>query len=186
MRNMRHVRMFGSCPWDTRCVRRTEYLLRLEGLDDAAFSVASRRALTLVASDVASAETDIPWGVRDPWPADVLEAANRLCDQFVQEADRDEHYMQTGVRAVADHQVREDFITVAPYAYDATFWRADNVEVASLADEGSSFVLWLTDQQRAALAELVGVDRVISLSDWRMAHPSIWRRWLNRLTSRER
>lgn len=161
---------------------RTEYVLNLEGLDDPAFRAASRTALTLVASDVASAETDIPWGIRDRWPAKVVEAASRLCGRFVQEGDRDDHYMQTGVRAVAAHQVREDFVTVAPHAYDATFWRGDHAEVASLADEGSSFVIWLSNQQRAALAAVVGAERVISLSDWQLAHPSMWRRWLNRLT----
>lgn len=178
--------MFTSGLWNTRRMRGTEYVLKLEGLDDSAFRAASRTALTLVALDVASAQTDIPWGIRDRWPADVVEAAHRLCGRFVQEADRDDHYMQTGVRAVADHEVQEDFMTVAPHAYDATFWRADNAEVASLADEGNSFVIWLTDQQRAALVEVVGADRLVSMSDWRSAHPSTWRKWLNRLTSRER
>jgi len=94
--------------------------------------------------------------------------------------------MHTGVRSVADRQVREDFITFAPHALDATFWRDNHAEVASLSDEGTSYLIWLTDQHRAALAEDVGADRVISLRDWRRAHPSMWRRWLNRLSSRIR
>lgn len=185
---LRHVRMFDPRRWNTRGVNsgRTEYLLRLEGLDDPALGAASRTALTLVASEMGSAETDIPWATRDRWPAEVLEAASRLCDRFVQEGDRDDLYMQTGVRSVADRQVREDFITFAPHAHDASFRRDNCAEIASLSDEGTSFVIWLTDQQRAALAEVVGADRVISLSDWRRAHPSMWRRWLNRLASRDR
>lgn len=123
-------------------------------------------------------------GVRGRWPADVVEAAIRLCDRFMQE--RDVHYTQTGVRSVADRDVREDFITIAPHALDATFWRDDHSEVASLSDEGTSLVVWLTDQQRAVLAEIVGDDRVVSMSDWQLAHSSIWRRWLNRPTSPER
>ena len=62
--------------WNTRGVdQRTEYMLSLEGLDDAAFIEAARKALTLVATEMASAETDIPWEVRSRWPADVMEAA---------------------------------------------------------------------------------------------------------------
>jgi hypothetical protein len=160
-------------------------VLRLDGLDKSAVAAASRTALTMIASEMGSAETDIPWVSHDEWPAEVVEAANRLCDRFVQEGDRAD-YMQTGVRSVADRQVREDFITFAPHALDATFWRDNHAEVASLSDEGTSYVISLTDQHRAALAEALGADRVISLRDWRLAHPSMWRRWLNRLSSRNR
>ena len=160
---------------------RIEYVLRLELLDDSALGAAARAALLLVGAEVASAETDIPWASRDGWPADVVAAASRLCDRFVQAGDRDEHYMQTGVQSVADGQVLDDFMTVAPFAFDATFWRADGAEVASLADEGTSFVIWLSDEQRAGLVDVVGAAQIIPLSDWRRAQPTMWRTLLNRL-----
>jgi len=177
------MRMFDPHRWKTRGVdmRRMEYTLKLEGLGDPEIGTACRTALTLVASEMWAAETDIPWSMREGWPLEVLEAAVRLCDRFVPEGDRDDHYMRTRVRSVADGKVREDFITFAPHAYDVTFWRDDDAQVASLADEGMSFVIWLTDQQRTALAEVVGADRLISMTDWRQAHPSMWRNWLNRL-----
>jgi hypothetical protein len=62
---------------------RAEYLLLLDGLDDAALRSASRAALNLVADDMATAETDIPWAMRDTWPPEVAEAAARLRDRFV-------------------------------------------------------------------------------------------------------
>jgi hypothetical protein len=167
-------------------MRRVEYVLRLEGLADPEFGTACQTALTLVAPEMETAETDIPWDKRERWRLEVLEAAGRLCDRFVLEGDRDDQYMQTGVRSVLDLDVREEFIAFTPYAYDATFWRSGGGEVASLSDEGMSFVIWLTDEQRAALAEVVGTDRVISLTEWRQAHMSAWRRWLNRLGARNR
>jgi hypothetical protein len=165
---------------------RVEYVLRLEGLADPEFGTACQTALTLVAPEMEAAETDIPWGMRERWPLGVLEAAGRLCDRFVHEGDRDDQYMQTGVRSVADRVVREEFIAFAPHAYDATFWRSGGGEVASLSDEGMSFVIWLTDQQRVAVGEVVGTDRVIRLTEWRQAHRSPWWRWLNRLAARNR
>lgn len=151
---------------------RTQYVLSLAGLSDANVVEAARAALTLVASEMASAETDIPWDERGDWPVDVVEAAHRLSDRFGQRLD--EQYVQTGVRAVTDRQVREDFITFAPYAHDATFWREDYAAVASLADKGTSFVIWLTEHQWAKLIEVVHAERVVSMSDWRLTHSSRW------------
>jgi hypothetical protein len=37
---------------------------------------------------------------------------------------------------------------MAPHAYDVMFWRSDYADVASLADEGTSFAIWLTDDER--------------------------------------
>jgi hypothetical protein len=164
--------------------RRTEYLLLSDGLDDPSRAAACQKALTLVAVDMASAETDIPWALRGSWPAHVAEAASRLCELFVPEAKRHDGYMQTGVRSVTDPRVRDDFITVAPYAYDASFWRRDKAEVAHLSDEGTACVVWLTDGQRETLAGVAGVERVVSVTDWRRVHPSWWRRRLDRLKSR--
>lgn len=156
----------------------------LDGLESAALRSASRAALNLVADDMATAETDIPWAMRDTWPPEVAEAAARLRDRFVPEHQHQEPYMQTDVRSTADPAVRDDFITMAPHAYDATFWRSDYTQVASLSDEGTSFAIWLTDHQRDSIAELVGADRVVTLADWRRAHPSFWRMLLDQFKTR--
>ncbi|HEX5533999.1 MAG TPA: hypothetical protein VFX33_09695 [Actinomycetales bacterium] len=158
-----------------------EYLVILDGLEATEAGRAAGAALALVAEEMAWAETDIPWEQREQWPEQVAEAASRLRNHFVPQAEHGAPYSQTGVRSVADAQIREDFITFAPYAYDATFWGPDHQEVATLADEGQSFVIWLTDHQRGLLAQSLGADRVVSLAEWRRAHPSIWSQWLDRL-----
>jgi hypothetical protein len=163
---------------------RVEYLLLLDGLDAARRGVAVHQGLTLVAAEMGRAETDIPWSMRNEWPPEVVEAASRLCDRFVPDSKRDDHYMQTGVRSISDPGERDDFISVAPHAYDATFWGRDYGEVASLSDEGTSCAIWFTDDQRNILADVVGADRVVRYEDWRRAHPSWWRRHLHRLKTR--
>jgi hypothetical protein len=160
---------------------RVEYLVILDGLEATEAGRAAGAALALVAEEMAWAETDIPWELREQWPQQVTEAAGRLCNHFVPPAQHGAPYAQTGVRSVADAQIRADFITFAPYAYDATFWGHDHQEVATLADEGTSFVIWLTDRQRERLAQSLGADAVVSLAEWRRTHPSLWRQWLDRL-----
>ena len=91
--------------------------------------------------------------------------------------------MQTGVQSTSELGVLADFISVAPHAYDATFWRSDSAEVASLSDEGMSFAIWLTDEGRETIAELIGADRIVTLAEWRRAHPPLWRSLLSRLTT---
>ena len=48
----------------------------------------------------------------------------------------------------------------------------------------TSCAIWLTDDQRHILADVVGADRVVSYQDWRRAHPSWWPRPLHRLKTR--
>jgi hypothetical protein len=163
---------------------RVEYLLLSDGLGAARRGVVVDQALNLVAAEMGRAEMDIPWSMRKNWPPKAVQAASRLCDRFVPDSKRDEHYMQTGVQSTSDPGVRDDFIRVAPHAYDATFWRRGYAGVASLRDEGTFCAIWLTDAQRNMLAEVVGADRVVSLEDWRCAHPSWWRRQLHGLRTR--
>lgn len=168
------------CHWHTRVVPsdRLEYLLLLDGLDNDTLWAASRVALNLVEVDMATAQTDIPWSTRDTWPAEAVKAAARLRDRFVPEQDRQKPYMMTDVTSTEDPGTRDDFIAVAPHAYDATFWRSDYAEVASLADEGSCLAIWLADEDRETIAELIGADRVVALAEWNRSHPSLWRTFL--------
>ena len=153
---------------------RVEYLLRLDGMADAELASACRFALELVADEIARAETDILWDERDDWPADALDAASRLCDRFVP-AHEQGAYMQTGVRPTTDPDVRADFLTFASYALDAGFWGGDG-EVARVNDEGSSVVIWLTDDQLQEVAKRIGPERVVTMTDWNAAQTSRLRR----------
>ena len=157
-------------------------------LDDAGWDGTSRvaavqAALNLVAGEVIQAETDIPWGNRGSWPDDVLHAAERLRDQYVPETRRvageAEGYLQTGV-ATTDPDSLQAFITFAPYAFDATFW-AEGRTSASLAYEGTSVVVSLTDQEHRKLVHRLGASHVPSLEEWQARHPSALQRLVRRL-----
>lgn len=139
-----------------------ECILDHDDLDVAATAAACHAALTLIESQMATAETDIPWADRDQWPPEVVSAAVRL-PEFVPETARGEEYMLTDVTSVADPEVRADFIQLAPYAYDATFWRSDGSEIASLADEGDC-VVWLTKAQLDALTATLGAPQFTAVA----------------------
>ncbi|WP_270886551.1 hypothetical protein [Pedococcus sp. 5OH_020] len=163
---------------------RAAYVIGLDGLDEGRAVAACRSALEMVAPEMRHAETDIPWESRDTWPAEVVDSASRLVDRFGNKSKWPDRYMQTGVRSVADAQVRSDFMAVAPYAFDAAFWGCDYREVAQLNDEAMSFVIWLTEPQREALVGVVGAQRVTLRGEWNRSHPSRWRRWLHGLAPR--
>ena len=93
----------------------------------------------------------------------------------MREDQRTRDYMMTEVQPLTDEQARHDFVIFGPYAYDATLW-AEGYSLASLADEGTSFVVSLTDEDRNALEHDVGLGRVVTLHDWRERHPSMLRR----------
>lgn len=177
-----------TAPCKTRCMPsdRVEYLLHLEDLDDEALWAASRAALTLVQDEMATAETDIPWSMRDTWPMHAVHAAELLIERFVPQRRRGEPYLQSGRQPTDDPAVRDAFITFAAHAYDATFWRHDRAEVASLADEGTSFAIHLTESQRQTITEMIGEDRIVTLAEWNRAHPSLWRSLLELLTTPEK
>ena len=160
---------------------RLEYVVDFDGMSSSDASRCARDVLEVLAADIAKAETDIPWDERESWPEEVVLAACRLRDRFVPLGERGEVYMRTGVQRVMDDKVLADYLVVAPHAYDAQFWREDFAEVASLADEGQSFVAWLTEKQRASVVARVGNDRVVVLAEWRAAHRPAWRRMIGDL-----
>jgi hypothetical protein len=160
---------------------RLEYVIDFDGMSPADASRSCRDALEVLAAEIGRAETDIPWAERESWPEEVVLAACRLRDRFVPLGERGEVYMRTGVQRVMDDGVLADYLLVAPHAYDAQFWREDFAEVASLADESQSFVAWLTEEHRASVVARVGHDRVVRLAEWRAAHRSAWRRWIDDL-----
>ena len=160
-----------------------EYVLDDEGWHEAERLAATYQALALVAPDATDAETDIPWYQHDRWPSAVVQAAQRLRDRFVQEGKRSDDYMRTGVEPLVDDLTRSDFVTFAPYAYDATIWAGEEV-LASLSDEGTSLVVLLTGEQRLALEGALGPGRVVTVQAWRDRHQSALRRLLRLLRDR--
>ena len=162
---------------------RVEYVLDVDGWDVSARLAATRHALALVAPGATAAETDIPWHLHDTWPAEVANAAERLRVRFVREDQHTQDYMRTGIRPLTDSQVRHDFMIFAPYAFDATLW-GEAIILASLADEGASLVVSLTEDERDALERAAGLGRVVTLKDMRKRHPSVLRRLLRRYRNR--
>lgn len=143
---------------------RVEYILDTDGLGAADRVAAWDAAMSAVRQTVDAAEVDIPWSNRELWPQDVHDAAARLVALYVASEARGA-YMQTGVREV-DASTLADFVTFAPYAFDATLWdEADRVAV--LSDEGQSFVVALTEAQHHALVARVGGERVVPVVEWR-------------------
>jgi len=133
----------------------------------------------MVAPAVVEAECDIPWHKREQWPAEVLGAAQLLRDRFVSPARVDEGYLHTGVQTL-DDQTRAAFTTFAPYAYDSTFWGPTG-QLATVNDEGTSFVVALKSDEADTLSRALGSTRVVTLAEWRQRHPSGLKRLLRRL-----
>lgn len=159
---------------------KAEYLLLLDGMDKADLADCCQFALRLVEEDMHTAETDIPWCDHTSWPAEAEASAIRLRDRFVP-PEKQSGYMQTGVQSVRDMDVRRDFIAIAPYALDATFWSHGEGALASLSDEGTSFVILLTEGQAEVLREYVGYEHVASTAEFGKGLFSMWHRWWSRL-----
>jgi hypothetical protein len=135
---------------------RREYALNTDGLPEAEQHRLCGLLLEIVASDAGRVETDIP--LRPEWPADVREAAERLL--ALPSSNLRKSYGQTGVIDLAEDPVWEDFVIVAPWAFDATVWSSTRGELVSLADESQSLVATLTDEQRATLGRKVPPGRI--------------------------
>lgn len=105
-----------------------------------------RMVLTFCRPDQGSFETDFPWAAEESWPPEVAAAAERLCG-------RESHYAQSGLRDLATcaEQEWDDFVAIAPFAYDATLFDESFQRVVSLADESESIVVSLSRSQAAQL-----------------------------------
>lgn len=164
---------------------RTQYVLDDTDWDDATRLEAVRRGLSFIRDPAKRAETDIAWEP-ESWPQNVLEAATRLRDHHVPPDTWAGGYLQTGVVTLTDDQDRDDFLTFAPYALDATIWGEDGT-LAELADHGWSFVVALTDVEADVFASTLEAGRLVTLKEWHERQPSIRRslsRWFRGLGGR--
>jgi hypothetical protein len=86
----------------------------------------------------------------------------------------DRAYGQIGVLDLAGGAIWEDFAAVAPFAYDASVWIADEPEpILALADGSDSIVLYLTAQQRQELGRVA----TLKLIKRRVRGRGRWRKW---------
>jgi hypothetical protein len=165
--------------------RRTEYVLDSTGWDDATLHAAAAQALSLLRPVATKAQTDIPWTRPEHWPPDVLEAAERLRDRHVSQDARHKNYMCTDEVDLVDEQDRDDFLTFAPHALDATIWGPEG-ELAEVSDRGWSLVVSLTASEAEALGRTLEPGRLMTLEEWHSSRPSIRRSvaaWLKRMTA---
>ena len=101
---------------------RTEYWVSLEEHSDDERGEACRAVLEAVAPKVVLGAMDLPMTASQDWPPTVLAAAERIRDNGVKEAQRNDKYMMTELMPMSDPNVWQDFIAVAPHAYYADVW----------------------------------------------------------------
>jgi hypothetical protein len=57
------------------------------------------------------------------------------------------------------------FVTLAPWALDASVWTRRHAHLVSLADEADSMALELTSEQHDAIAAVVGRSRLLTKAE---------------------
>ena len=146
---------------------RTSYVVDTAALPEHQRTDACRLVLDVTAVDIASFETDIPWGAADEWPDIVRRAADLLSSLREPSRGEDASYRRTGEVPRHDEQAWQAFLTFSPYAYDASAWSADSHQIAQLADAAESIVIALTPEQLDAVTHSLGRDVVVPLKEWR-------------------
>lgn len=155
--------MVDNCPMTEN---RARYVIDAGGWDSRQRLRTTYEAMDLLTSELASAECDLPWSVRDDWPAPVQDAATRLRDTCVPVSEHNETHMTIAETVLEDPGTKRDFVLLASYTYFARFWDASHHEVADLNDHNTSNTWVLTRKQRDRLALLVEPHRVVDLSSW--------------------
>lgn len=112
-------------------------------------------------------EADIPWSQAAAWPPDVRDAAEVLVTASGR-THTGEPYQQTGMMKRSDHAIWQAFAIFAGYAYDASVWSDSRVlPIVSLADEGTSVVVRLDDDERRRLEAAVEPTQIVELRESR-------------------
>lgn len=155
---------------------------------------ACRVLLGAVRPLAAVGEMDLPVATSHRWPEPVRVAASRLRDLGVPPSKHNDKYMQTELVPLTDERVWQDFVAVAPYAYYAEVWDAENApakwtggnpvnELASVDDSGTGVFLAISPEEARQLGDQLG-GRVEIAPTFREPVPvplSVrWREWLSR------
>jgi hypothetical protein len=147
--------------------KRTSYVVDTARLSGGERVDACRGVLSVVAEDITSFETDIPWSAASEWPADVRQAAEFLSCLKEPSRGEDALYRRTGEVRVSDPGCWEAFVDFAPYAYDASAWGDGGTQIVALSDAADSIVATLTATQAAAVGDAVGQDVLVPLKECR-------------------
>lgn len=120
--------------------------------------------LSVVGSDAAEFETDIPGVDRELWTV-----AERAAVTHLLEARRTKgrhpaeelEYAQTDVPKNTDPDLWAAFHVMAPRAYDASVWAAgDGEPILSVSDESQSILVRLTPAQQLLVEQSLGHTRL--------------------------
>lgn len=152
---------------DVVVAERAKYVVDTAALGARQRVDACRFVLTVAAEDIATFETDIPWGGAADWPEDVRRAADILTSLKKRSRGETMLYRRTGDVPNDHDRAWEAFVKFAPYAFDASAWTATSQQVAALADAGESVVAALTSVQVQAVSLVIGEDVLVPLKEWR-------------------
>ena len=152
---------------DVVVAERTRYVVDTAALGARQRVDACRLVLTVAAEDIATFEADIPSTAAAGWPEDVRRAADFLTSLRERSRGETALYRRTGEVPNGHERAWRQFVTFAPYAYDASAWSANSQQIAALADAAESIVAALTPGQVSAVAQVIGWDTVVPLKQWR-------------------
>lgn len=141
---------------------RTLYLVDTDGWSLQERRDACRAALAAVAADAHRYECDIPFSPE--WPVDVVRAASYLRDAS-RKRSRDPAYVQTGVLANDDPARWIAFVTLVPWALDASVWTQEHDHLVAVSDEAESMALELTSDQHDTISAILGPGRLLTAAE---------------------
>ena len=113
-----------------------------------------RAGLEHVRGSVDRLQLDLPWSQSGHWPEEVRAAASTFTSGAAS-------YALSGWISPVDDSTWDDFVLVAPYVYDADVWSSDMVQLAAIADEGSSLVVRVASEELSSFTRAVAPGRTM-------------------------
>lgn len=147
---------------------REDFVIDTNALADDERAEAVRFVLQLLDAKASAFESDVPLANQDGWPEDVVEAAAVLCSARPPRRGENDKYRRTGVQQRSAEPVWQAFTRFAPYAYDARVWDAPGATLIALADQGTSCVARLSEEEARLISSRHTVP-VVRLDEWRAA-----------------
>lgn len=143
-----------------------QYVVDTSGLIREQQIAACRSVLQFVAADVDHFQCDVPWGERESWPREVVQAAAILAP-LTEGTPSKKEYKHTGwVREFSD-VTWQAFVVFAPYAYSADAWTVDMKSLAEIEDEGTSLVVRVPPAKLRQLEQAIPNADIVPLGEWR-------------------
>lgn len=143
---------------------RRAFLVDTDELNEVQRRDVCRVILSVVGSDAAEFETDIPGVDRELWTVAERAAVTHLLTARRSKGRRraeELEYAQTDVLKNTDAELWAAFQVIAPRSYDATVWAAGDCDpIVSLSDESQSIFVWLTTAQQLLVEQSLGHTRL--------------------------